>query len=473
MILYQSKKLSVNSAVRTLLLILCIANTLSASLASELAPLVNQLIPFLHSKKVLTLPVDGRYGLSLKPLYNELFRAINHRDASVIRDLTGDAAMKLTGSYKFDTIKRKLFVELFLFDDDKLVFSSGNFLITDGAAEAVPDYRYTFDNGVEEQRLIFPGTIRDKLKALVANGTLPQLLTQIHSFQILGSQGDVLTWHEQQAFEQLQILFGCEINTAAEARLEFDTFGSLNIIAGTDRETIYSLLPQQTSEIKEPSTTYLTPVSYQSETKFERTTPSILTEKRIVSEIKDYFSIEYPSLFNPFIPQKLLNLFPYKEQNNILTGTVNQSVSGTTSVRYQWTSPKKWVLRLKELSKRGRNFNLKCEVVEIIQDPHIPFRFWAVVKQDWQTLDIQGSEKYRDEGFLLVNFDFSSDGIAQKKEFYYRLWFYSYPYEIVQESQSSRSRKIQNDVTHGIEKISGVDLSLKIEIEKAILRSLQ
>ena len=90
-------------------------------------------------------------------------------------------------------------------------------------------------------------------------------------------------------------------------------------------------------------------------------------------------------------------------------------------------------------------------------------RYWAVVKQKWQTKDLTGHTVYQDDGFLLVNFDFEADIKLRDFKIYYRLWFYNYKYDNL-ELRITRYDKLINDIKQYFldnNAFSGIDSTLK------------
>jgi hypothetical protein len=115
----------------------------------------------------------------------------------------------------------------------------------------------------------------------------------------------------------------------------------------------------------------------------------------------------------------------------------------------------------------------------VFQDPQEQTCWWAVVKQKWQTKDQSGHVVYQDDGFLIVNFDFSADQKLLDFKIYYRLWFYDYKYDDV-ETGIKRYQKLTNDIkkyfVEGNKKngegLSSIDSTLKKSIMAHLIRQI-
>lgn len=112
------------------------------------------------------------------------------------------------------------------------------------------------------------------------------------------------------------------------------------------------------------------------------------------------------------------------KQKNILKGRAIQGKE--EKVQYYWTSADEWVTSLKEMVGAGKRFQVSLAIIWMYQDLNSPNRFWAVVKQQWETVDANGSTLYRDDGFLFLNFDLDELKKPRNLRVNYRLWFYNY-----------------------------------------------
>jgi hypothetical protein len=76
--------------------------------------------------------------------------------------------------------------------------------------------------------------------------------------------------------------------------------------------------------------------------------------------------------------------------------------------------------------RTGKRFHVSLAIIWMYQDLKSPNRFWAVVKQQWETRDASGRSLYQDDGFLFLNFDLDALQRPQNLLVNYRLWFYNY-----------------------------------------------
>ncbi len=187
-------------------------------------------------------------------------------------------------------------------------------------------------------------------------------------------------------------------------------------------------------------------------------------EKRIRDKIYETFSDYYPTLFTPFNYKMLDTVFADKSRPSILVGNkrlVDPRI-GREIVTYTWLSKKSWLAGLlKAHLQRRRTFTVDTEVMGVFNDNTDPNRYWAVVRQKWQTRDRYGSVVYQDDGFLIVNFDFLADQTLKNFKIHYRLWFYHYQYDDI-ELGIKRHEKLVGDINHYfVEDLSGIDTNLK------------
>lgn len=445
---------------------------LFGSLASDLVPVAEQFIPFLQSEKEYsTIPRDGRYALDMEPVFQALARSIQHRDKTISQSFYEYSPKRITGSFKFDSDSRKLYIELFLFNEDSLLTKSKKIDITNSISEAIPDHHYLFDGGIEENRIIFQGVVGDRIQEYIRNNRIPALLIQNDKFAITGANRTSLNWREEIIIERLNNLVGVKQDRYSPAQINFDSTGNLHITTGTSHQTLPNLVRYSSNIVTRKRHGYLTPVQGHTAFQYERTTPSIPMEHSIINDIEFFFKSDYPNLFSNFSRNKLLSLFPQRNYSSILSGSVKRDTKGNEFVNYKWVTPNHWVGKLEQIQNGGGKFRVKCRVHELIQDPHAPHRFWAVVHQQWRTMNSVGKERYSDEGFLLVNFDFTPQGKIHEVKLHYRLWFYSYPNN-QSLSSSFRRNSISKDVSEGLGKISGIDASLKSTIKESIIQSM-
>lgn len=190
--------------------------------------------------------------------------------------------------------------------------------------------------------------------------------------------------------------------------------------------------------------------------------------------IVDIFETNFPKLFTPVNAPELHRIFRNKE-NSILVGSLLKSdhLNGIENVRYKWSSARSWINRLVDLESKGRRFSVKTKVMKIFRDEISSERFWAVVKQDWNT-EFAGINTYEDVGFLIVSFDFDlNDKELKDFKIAYRLWFYNYRYKEL-ETSLGRVEKLKHDLnTYFLDShlgVSGISEGLKDEIVTFILQ---
>jgi hypothetical protein len=189
-------------------------------------------------------------------------------------------------------------------------------------------------------------------------------------------------------------------------------------------------------------------------------------EKTVRDMIHATFDAYYPELFNNFNYQKLDEIYIDRGSPSILVGAkvLDQPDNGREEIRYAWQYKRDWLNGLKKaVQERQRRFCVTTSVMGLFNDNLDQNRYWAIVKQKWQTRDPAGHVVYQDDGFLLVNFDFDADTRLKDFKIYYRLWFYDYRYDDV-ERGVTRYEKLVRDIRHYFmddREISGIDSALK------------
>ena len=215
--------------------------------------------------------------------------------------------------------------------------------------------------------------------------------------------------------------------------------------------------------------TYIIPVSNptSNDITFENSTFTTLPQKTRRDAIFEIFDTYYPALFNNFNYQRLDEIF-FSEygDSTILVGTVvvDDARTGREQIRYGWKTKTDWLNSLKKaVEEQNRRFCVKTSIMQLFKDKSNPDRFWAIVKQKWQTKDMDGNVVYQDNGFLLVNFDFKADNTLKDFKIYYRLWFYDYKYDDL-ELGIKRYEKLSDDIKtafFGKNAVGEIDSSLK------------
>lgn len=121
----------------------------------------------------------------------------------------------------------------------------------------------------------------------------------------------------------------------------------------------------------------------------------------------------------------LSKVFQGKDRG-ILKGKLKVDPAGREQVQYYWESPADWIGSIRRLVQGGNRLKVNLAVIWVYQDKHSRDRYWAVVKQGWETLDPGGRKLYRDDGFLFLNFDLDGKHNPCNLSVRYRLWFYNY-----------------------------------------------
>jgi hypothetical protein len=201
-------------------------------------------------------------------------------------------------------------------------------------------------------------------------------------------------------------------------------------------------------------------------------TPGELTARTAIYEI---FSTRYPSLFDPLDIETLERIFVEKDRPSILAGMVVDSDprTGRERVAYAWHTKKGWLAALCAAKFRlNRTFRVKTDVMGVFHDTADPGRYWAVVLQRWQTKDREGAVVYQDEGFLIVNFDFSADHVLKNFAIHYRLWFNNYRYDDLELGIRRHEKLIRDMDRYFTGSIGGIDAKLKIALRDLIVRKI-
>jgi hypothetical protein len=201
-------------------------------------------------------------------------------------------------------------------------------------------------------------------------------------------------------------------------------------------------------------------------------------ETTIRDMIYTTFNTYYPELFNNFNYPKLSEIYIDQGHPSILVGTkvLDNPAKGQEQIKYMWQNKKDWLNELKKaVEVRQRKFCVQTSVMGLFNDNLDQNRWWAVVKQKWQTKDQAGHVVYQDDGFLLVNFDFDADDKLKDFKIYYRLWFYDYQYDDL-ELGIKRHEKLVRDIKKYFmdsKGISGIDSTLKKGIMEFLVNKVE
>jgi hypothetical protein len=183
-------------------------------------------------------------------------------------------------------------------------------------------------------------------------------------------------------------------------------------------------------------------------------------------------------LFNNFNYDKLDSIYIDQGHPSILVGkkVLDDPAKGKEQIRYIWQRKSDWLNSLKKVvESKQRSFSVKTAVMGLFNDNLDPNRFWAIIKQKWQTKDMTGHVVYEDNGFLLVNFDFDADSKLKDFKIYYRLWFYDYQYDDLEIGVKRHDKLIRDIKQYFVEDkgISGIDSSLKMGIMNFLINTVK
>lgn len=194
-------------------------------------------------------------------------------------------------------------------------------------------------------------------------------------------------------------------------------------------------------------------------------------EKNIRNQIITTFEDIYPTYFAPFNRQKLEQIYS-PSGKTILWGAVEASDprTGVEKVRYVWLTRDQWIAALENKTNQGRRFDVTTKVLKIYQSSVSNTRYWAIIRQDWQTFNRSNRLVYHDDGFLIVNFDFDpTSGNLQNFEIGYRIWINDYKYDQIS-PRLTRVEKLSYDLQrYFIDEVHGIDTHLKYEIVDYII----
>ncbi len=220
------------------------------------------------------------------------------------------------------------------------------------------------------------------------------------------------------------------------------------------------------------------PTPTQEETVIETRKATTRNEVAIQEKIYETFNTYYPELFNNFNYPKLDSIYIDQGHPSILVGAkvLDDPAKGREQIKYKWQNKKEWLNSLKKaVEERLRRFCVKTAVMGLFNDNLDQNRYWAVVKQKWQTKDMAGHIVYQDDGFLLVNFDFDADNKLKDFKIYYRLWFYDYQYDDLELGIKRHDKLVRDIREYFIEDkgISGIDSTLKKGMMEFLIKKVK
>lgn len=117
------------------------------------------------------------------------------------------------------------------------------------------------------------------------------------------------------------------------------------------------------------------------------------------------------------------------------------------SVYYYRISPREYIDGLARKSAAGDRFDVQLNLLRLYREGLDGERYWGVVYQNWKTRDTRGRIKYKDDGLLLVNFDFKPDGKGKFRledfKIYYRFFFHRYHTSVFRKGPEGKQEEIK------------------------------
>lgn len=289
-------------------------------------------------------------------------------------------------------------------------------------------------------------------------------------------------WQIDALIEAVSTKYAITLSDSSQKRLTIEPSGNLTVQTGTGTITVKEAIDGQPlmpfDFVNETdSLYYLYPGDENSPSEnlspMEKKAIHTDGEKKIRAAITSIFHNDYPALFNPFNSVKLRNIFATAIDSAILVGAKisSDAASGQEVVSYRWLPASVWISNLEHSATQlQRTFFVTTKVIGLFNDNLDPHRYWAIVQQRWTTKSKTGRTLYQDDGFLIVNFDFTPQYALKQFHIYYRLWFYNYQYAAAEQGLS-RSDKIGRDLSrHFVNGMGGIDTSLKASMRDFILQ---
>lgn len=496
-------------AIKVLVMVLIVRLPLLADTHSDIELFSQKIISSLEltpqSKiSVSLLEKDRNYMLDLAPIYEliraelvkklsgsqVLFTSIEGRSSSVVYDLLtrqpvdGGVRLKeldtlfLSGDYTIDS-DSLIYCTIQLSTSLARTLCSSTFEIQ--KKDALPSFkaklfRYVSDKKLKEQTL-YRGRVIEAVNAMV-NASEGNLFYYPAAFRFVKENPYANVKQLDLLKEVLSYRYGVLFRSDASAKITVSYDGVVLIERDGNSVTLADLVDGEAllpDNFDRDMSKVLVPVrDYKKEEVHYEDRPFRKGESFVPQKIKEIFEVDFPSLFSPLRADSLRSLF-YNRENSILVGTLQKSdrATGRETVSYRWSSSEEWITRLEQLQKRGRRFHVSTKVMKVLQDELSATRYWAIIKQDWETY-YQGSPVYSDMGFLLVNFDFDMSNHKLKEfKISYRLWFYDYRYKEL-ETGLGRVDKLRYDLEQYFvdphKGVSGIPINLKEELVSYIVK---
>jgi len=459
---------------------------------------------------ITTINEDRSYMLPMEPVFKQLkknlsahasdvrFRCPQGSEFGILVDIIRNGtsmrleemaidSLILTGSYflmnqSFDKINCILKIQ-----DIRAVniYECDEFTITE--QDCPPAFkRNIFSKLVDKEsygEIEYKGYIVDKLEKLFNTGD-NNLLTSPAVYTFVNRHPYAIKYQINALKEILNLKYGISFNQKSENEIIVNADGTMIFVRDSKERPLQKIVdgePLFGNDFSSQNNSY----EYQTESttaegvkkkKWEEKDFSTEGEINIRDRIFETFNGYYPALFTPFNYDKLNDIFADKEDSSILVGIVKSSdpTTGKEPVTYSWQTKQQWLDHLKKLHDvDNRTFEVKTDVMKVFNDDLDKNRYWAIVRQNWKTLDGFGKTVYNDDGFLFVNFDFTADRVLKDFKIYYRLWFYEYQYDDL-ELGIKRYEKLENDInTHFKDRIKAVSNNLKCEMRDYLVGQIR
>lgn len=474
--------------MKKLLLLITILFTVHAGFQDDMANIAqnmaNTSLPGLTSTSlsslnkpltITTIEFDDNYDISMKPIWDALMPKLNayakkvnfapHHGAvsSIARSMQSSAkesaimdSLALGGHWIIEPDDpQTVYFQISLYNKKgNILFTSQEYAISKSNAPAALKRDLFKKIGNEDylEEIIYKGDLIEKLDNLFNTSSSHSFLTSPATFSFVNNSTYGLEWQTEIIKGVLSRRYGIKyanvkdrILIQANNTFKITRLGKSmtipNICDGTP------LFPMPEDSIKD--TAYIT-----MDNKY---TPIEIPQegfmRKVNSRIETLFNEEFPCYFEPFNMANLKKLFTLSGEKTILVGSIDKKqsnpVTGKEVVRYSWRTASDWLNGLQAIATQKKyRFKLKTKLMSIIQDNSDPYRYWAVVRQEWRTESRGGKLQYEDNGFLVVNLNFNEDASLKNFKIEYRLWFYEYEYDHRQDGVviTSRGQKLANDL---------------------------
>lgn len=462
----------------------------------DLHPESNLHISLLEKDRNYMLDLSGVYELLREKFVEKLsgkqvvFRSIDGTASAVIYDLLQNQqatsslpadldTLILSGSYDIvDSSTVYCTIEISTTTAQRI--SKETFILTDSAVppSLLVSLFHPIKNTGKREEIEFRGKIINKMDRLI-NSTEGNLFYGDKYFRFV-KKNPYANIQEVDLLKEILIYkYGVLFTQKARATISVGYYGLVEIqrdgktVSVGDLISGEALFPQTyVADMKKLEVPVQDPVKQQVTYESRAFKPS---EKYVRNRIISLFESDYPAYFTHFNPTELRTLF--NKGASILVGNVQKRdhTTGVEQVAYKWITSENWISALESQYNSGRRFVVSTDIMKVFQDTYAPNRYWAIVKQEWQTT-FEGKRVYRDTGFLCVHFDFTTDK-TKLVSFHiaYRLWFYSYQFKEL-ETGLTRADKLKQDLDiyffNEKSGVSGINHTLKKQMQQFLIEKI-